>query len=57
MEIGPSKEGCFKSKQGHARSGYKGRKENEGWVLTYMKKESFIAPGVEQNYFMLHKTE
>lgn len=30
MEIGSGKEGCFKSQQGYARSGYKGRKENEG---------------------------
>lgn len=33
MEIGSSKEGCFKSDQGHARSGYEGRKKNEGSVF------------------------
>lgn len=34
MEISSGEESCFKSQQGHARSGYKGRKEIEGSVFS-----------------------
>lgn len=31
MEIGPGKEGCYKSQQRHVGSGHKGWKKSEGW--------------------------
>lgn len=45
MEIGTSKEGRFKSEQGHVRSGYKGRKENEGCV--------FLLPQINVSFVLL----
>lgn len=43
MEIGSGKEGCFKSQQGDARSGYKGRKENEGSDFSSLNRNVLLS--------------
>lgn len=38
MEIGPGKEGCYKSQQRHVGSGHKGWKKSEGWSFVSLLK-------------------